>query len=86
MIVSQHDIDLQPANIMISTVNNESNKLPLDTPEFSPVEWLDETAVDVSAPKYLVPTQRRRGQLDSAECSELLVKIGDLGGSRFHFT
>ncbi|KAL2786309.1 kinase-like domain-containing protein [Aspergillus keveii] len=61
--------DLQPANIMISTVNDESNKLPLDTPEFSPVEWLDETAVDDSAPKYLVPTQ------------ELLVKIGDLGGT-----
>jgi serine/threonine-protein kinase SRPK3 len=74
MIVSQHDIDLQPANIMISTVNDESNKLPLDTPEFSTVEWLDETAVDDSAPKYLVPTQ------------ELLVKIGDLGGTRFHFT
>ncbi|GFF70689.1 LOW QUALITY PROTEIN: serine protein kinase [Aspergillus lentulus] len=38
------------------------------------------TIVDDSAPQYLMPTQRPRGQLDDADFSKLCVKICDLGG------
>ncbi|GLA95652.1 hypothetical protein AtubIFM61612_008502 [Aspergillus tubingensis] len=52
----------------------------LQTPEFSPVKWLEGVTVDDSAPKYLIPSQRRRGQLSDADFSTLEVKIEDLGG------
>jgi serine/threonine-protein kinase SRPK3 len=58
---------------MILTADDGCSKISLDSSELSPVEWLDETAVDDSAPKYLVPTQRRRGQFNSTEFSGLLV-------------
>jgi serine/threonine-protein kinase SRPK3 len=51
-------------------------------PEFSPVKWLEGVTEDDSAPKYLVPTQRRRGQLDSRHFSTIEVRIGDLGGGK----
>lgn len=35
---------------------------------------------DNSAPEYLLGSQRRRGLLDGVEPSNLMVKIGDLGG------
>ncbi|KAJ0422517.1 kinase-like domain-containing protein [Aspergillus carlsbadensis] len=73
--------DLQPANIMISLNCDTRGEILLEPSEFSPVQWLDEDAVDDNAPKYLITTQRRRGQLDGAEYSELVVKIGDLGGA-----
>ena len=56
----------------------------LQPPEFSPVKWLEGVTVDDSAPKYLIPSQRRRGQLNDANFSILEVKIGDLGGGRIH--
>jgi serine/threonine-protein kinase SRPK3 len=64
---------------MISTAHRD---ILLEPPEFSLVTWLDEMTMDESAPKYLIPSQRRRGQLDEADCSELVGKIGDLGGGR----
>ncbi|KAF9890044.1 hypothetical protein FE257_006724 [Aspergillus nanangensis] len=72
--------DLQPANIMVSTVGAAPSVTLLEPPEFSPVRWLEGTTVDGSAPNYLIATQRPRGQLDDAHFSDLLVKIGDLGG------
>ncbi|KAL4778592.1 serine protein kinase [Aspergillus varians] len=74
--------DLQPANIMVSTVESARSETLLEPPEFSPVRWLAGTTVDGSAPNCLIATQRRRGQLDGADFSELLVKIGDLGGGK----
>lgn len=76
--------DLQPANIMVSTVEAAHSETLLEPPEFSPVRWLEGRAVDDSAPKHLIATQRRRGQLDGADFSDLLVKIGDLGGGRMY--
>lgn len=67
---------------MVSTVKAALSETSLEPPEFSPVRWLEGRVVDDSAPQYLVPTQRRRGQLDGADISDLLVKIGDLGGGR----
>ena len=54
----------------------------LQPPEFSPVKWLEGTIKDDSPPKYLMPTQRRRGLLDNANWSTLVVSIGGLGGGR----
>lgn len=52
----------------------------LQPPESSPVQWLDGVTPDNSAPEYLMPTQRRRGQLDKTDLSTVEVRIGDLGG------
>ncbi|GKZ64723.1 hypothetical protein AnigIFM60653_000433 [Aspergillus niger] len=52
----------------------------LQPPEFSSVKWREGMSEDNSAPKYLMPTQRRRGQLSKAQFSTLEVRIGDLGG------
>ncbi|KAL4994052.1 kinase-like domain-containing protein [Aspergillus recurvatus] len=71
--------DLQPANILVSRVSSAQVEMPLEPPGFSPVRWLDGIPADNSAPRCLLPTQRRRGQLDGADASELFVKIGDLG-------
>ncbi|KAL1867615.1 hypothetical protein Plec18167_008615 [Paecilomyces lecythidis] len=71
--------DLQPANIRFSLAG--VNELDLDPPEFSPVRWLEGVQADDSAPEYLIPSQRRRGQLDGADPHTLFVKIGDLGGA-----
>lgn len=54
----------------------------LQPPEFSSVKWLKGVTVDDSAPKYLIPSQRRRGQLNDANFSTLEVRIGDLGGGK----
>ncbi|RAK80077.1 serine protein kinase [Aspergillus fijiensis CBS 313.89] len=62
---------LQPANILFSP------------PEFSPVKWLPGVVEDHSAPRYLMPAQRRRGQLDNADFSTIQVRIGDLGGAQY---
>ncbi|KAL3443559.1 serine protein kinase [Aspergillus insuetus] len=70
------------ANVMISTGHDNSCTILLDPPGFSPIQWLEEMTMDNSAPKYLILWQRRRGQLDGADFSELLVKIEDLGGDR----
>ncbi|KAL4733021.1 kinase-like domain-containing protein [Aspergillus similis] len=71
---------LQPANIMFSTVKASHSDILLEPPEISPVRWLEGSTADDSAPKYLIAMQRRRGQLDGADVSELLVKVGNLGG------
>jgi serine/threonine-protein kinase SRPK3 len=52
----------------------------LHPPEFSSVRWLEGVERDNSAPQYLMASQRIRGNLDDAEPSTLLIKIGDLGG------
>lgn len=72
--------DLQPANIMFSLAG--VNELRLDPPELSPVRWLEGVKADDCAPEYLIPSQRRRGQLDGADSCTLLVRIGDLGGDK----
>ncbi|KAL4983803.1 kinase-like domain-containing protein [Aspergillus falconensis] len=72
--------ELQSANIMVSAVGAAPCETLLGPPEFSPVKWLEGTTVDDSAPNYLIATQRPRGQLDDAHISDLLVKVGDLGG------
>lgn len=56
----------------------------LNSPEFSPVRWLEGMKEDDSAPEYLMASQRPRGQLDNADFSTLLVKVGDLGGGMMH--
>ncbi|OJZ87272.1 hypothetical protein ASPFODRAFT_59710 [Aspergillus luchuensis CBS 106.47] len=42
--------------------------------------------VDDSAPEYLVPSQRRRGQLSDAQFSTLEVRIGDFGGGKIRIS
>lgn len=76
--------DLQPANILFSITGTTNMDEFLQAPEFSPVKWLKGVDEDDSAPKYLVPTQRRRGQLDNRHCSTIEVRIGDLGGGKVH--
>ncbi|RJE23790.1 Serine protein kinase [Aspergillus sclerotialis] len=66
---------------MVSTIEDTRSEMLLDPPEFSPVRWLEGTIVDDSAPKYLIPSQRRRGPLDGVDFSKLVVKIGYLGGA-----
>ncbi|ODH45502.1 CMGC/SRPK protein kinase [Paracoccidioides brasiliensis] len=73
--------DLQPANVLFSIVGAAHTEAFLQPPEFSPVRWLEGTNVNDSAPKYLMATQRRRGELDDADHTTILVKIGDLGGA-----
>ena len=68
---------------MISVAETTHHEKFLQPPEFSPVKWLDGVTEDDSAPRYLMPTQRRRGQLDNASFSTLVVRIGDLGGGNF---
>ncbi|KAL1998500.1 hypothetical protein VTN02DRAFT_6055 [Thermoascus thermophilus] len=63
--------DLQPANIMLSVTGTTNIEDFLQPPEFSPVKWLEGTMEDDSAPRYLMPTQRRRGLLDNAHFSTL---------------
>ncbi|KAL4890865.1 serine protein kinase [Aspergillus ambiguus] len=75
--------DLQPANVLVSAAGITNMEELLNPPEFSPVKWLKGMIEDQSAPKYLVPTQRRRGQLDNVHFSTLEVKIGDLGGAQW---
>ncbi|KAK6826708.1 hypothetical protein RU639_004413 [Aspergillus parasiticus] len=74
--------DLQPANMMFSVIGTINIQDFLQPPEFSPVKWLEGTIKGDSPPKYLMPTQRRRGLLDNANWSTLVVSIGDLGGGR----
>lgn len=74
--------DLQPANILFSVAGSQSSQALLQPPEFSPVQWLQGTTADDSAPEYLIASQRRRGQLDDAELDSLNVVIGDLGGGK----
>ncbi|PWY63312.1 serine protein kinase [Aspergillus eucalypticola CBS 122712] len=75
--------DLQPANILFSVAGTTDMEALLQPPEFSPVKWLEGVTEDESAPKYLMPTQRRRGQLSKAHFSTLEVRIGDLGGAQY---
>ncbi|KAL4999226.1 kinase-like protein [Aspergillus recurvatus] len=75
--------DLQPANILFSVAGSMDMEKLLQPPEFNPVKWLQGVTEDNSAPKYLVPTQRRRGQLDGAHFSTIEVSIGDLGGAQY---
>ncbi|KAL4766062.1 kinase-like domain-containing protein [Aspergillus foveolatus] len=63
--------DLQPANILFSISGTTNMEDLLQPPEFGP------------RPEYLVPTQRRRGQLDDWHFSTIEVKIGDLGGAQY---
>ncbi|GCB23852.1 serine/threonine-protein kinase SRPK [Aspergillus awamori] len=72
--------DLQPANILFSVAGTMDMEALLQPPEFSSVKWREGMSEDNSAPKYLMPTQRRRGQLSKAQFSTLEVRIGDLGG------
>ncbi|GAQ37554.1 serine protein kinase [Aspergillus niger] len=78
--------DLQPANILFSVAGGTDMEALLQTPEFSPVKWLEGVTVDDSAPKYLIPSQRRRGQLSDADFSTLEVKIEDLGGGKIRMS
>ncbi|ODH16248.1 CMGC/SRPK protein kinase [Paracoccidioides brasiliensis] len=71
--------DLQPANIMFT---NPYARFSLSEPEFSPVEWLEGVAVDNSAPRYLLPSQRIHATLDQMDVSATEVKIGDFGGEQ----
>ncbi|KLJ08549.1 hypothetical protein EMPG_16024 [Blastomyces silverae] len=73
--------DLQPANIMFSVVGTVDDKPRLQPPEFSPVRWLEGMKIDESAPEYLMVTQRHEGELDNADLTKIMVKIGDLGGA-----
>ncbi|KAB8262249.1 kinase-like domain-containing protein [Aspergillus pseudonomiae] len=75
--------DLQPANMMFSVTGTTNIQDFLQPPEFSPVKWLEGTIKDDSPPKYLMPTQRRRGLLDNANWATLVVSIGDLGGAQW---
>lgn len=76
------NVDLQPANIMFSIPGTAYTENFLQGSQFSPVRWLDGAKADDSAPEYLMVSQRPRGQLDDADFSTLLVKIGDLGGGK----
>ncbi|KAL6229441.1 hypothetical protein BDW75DRAFT_249664 [Aspergillus navahoensis] len=67
-------------NIMVSTVGAAPSKALLGPPEFSPVRWLEGTTVDGSAPHYFDSCAEMSSQLNDAHFSDLLVKIGDLGG------
>ena len=69
---------------MFSIVGTRQIESSLQSPEFSPVKWLQGVEVDDSAPEYLMVSQRRRGYLDGADFSKLIVKIGDLGGGMTH--
>ncbi|KAL7656574.1 hypothetical protein ACMYSQ_005653 [Aspergillus niger] len=75
--------DLQPANMLFSVAGTMDMEALLQPPEFSPVKWREGMSEDNSAPKYLMPTQRRRGQLSKAHFSTLEVRIGDLGGAQY---
>ncbi|GJP87703.1 threonine ammonia-lyase, biosynthetic [Aspergillus niger] len=75
--------DLQPANILFSVAGTMDMEALLQPPEFSSVKWREGMSEDNSAPKYLMPTQRRRGQLSKAHFSTLEVRIGDLGGAQY---
>ncbi|RAH57039.1 serine protein kinase [Aspergillus piperis CBS 112811] len=75
--------DPQPANILFSVAGGTDMEALLQPPEFSPVKWLERINADDSAPKYLVPSQRRRGQLSDAHFSALEVRIGDFGGAQY---
>ena len=54
----------------------------LESPQFSPVRWLEGVKKDDSAPEYLMPSQRRYNQLKNVHHSRLVVRIGDLGGGK----
>lgn len=69
---------------MFSVVGTAQIESSLQPSEFSPVKWLEGIKVDDSAPEYLLVSQRRRGYLDDADFSTLMVKIGDLGGGMMH--
>lgn len=73
-------VDLQPANILFSVDISASSDMPMEQPEFSPVQWLPNVKSDDSAPQYLVTSQRPRGVLDDTDFNKLSVKIGDFGG------
>ncbi|PWY87446.1 serine protein kinase [Aspergillus heteromorphus CBS 117.55] len=73
--------DLQPASILFTVAGLTQNELLLQPPELSTVKWLEGVEADSSAPEYLVASQIRRGELDDADASTLLVRIGDLGGA-----
>ncbi|RAK86723.1 serine protein kinase [Aspergillus costaricaensis CBS 115574] len=75
--------DLQPANILFSVAGGTDREALLQPPEFSPIKWLEGVTVDDSAPEYLMPSQRRRGQLSDAHFSTLEIRIGDLGGAQY---
>ncbi|BCS12688.1 hypothetical protein ALUC_50734A [Aspergillus luchuensis] len=74
---------LQPANILFSMAGGTDMEALLQPPEFSPVKWLGGVTVDDSAPEYLVPSQKRRGQLSDAHFPTLEVRIGDFGGAQY---
>lgn len=69
---------------MLSVVGTRQIESSLQSPEFSPVKWLEGVEVDESAPEYLMVSQRRRGYLDGADFSKLIIKIGDLGRGMMH--
>ena len=75
-------LDLQPGNILLSNVGSSDSEVSLEPAEFSLVKWIDESEMDDSAPKYLIPSQRARGALDELHESSLAIKIGDFGGGR----
>ncbi|GLB20416.1 hypothetical protein AtubIFM61612_010349 [Aspergillus tubingensis] len=70
---------------MLVAVTDSINdtKAFLEPPQFSPVRWLEGVTKDDSAPQYLMPSQRRHNQLKNVQHSNLVVKIGDLGGAQF---
>ncbi|OJJ70243.1 hypothetical protein ASPBRDRAFT_76780 [Aspergillus brasiliensis CBS 101740] len=76
--------DIQPGNIMVSVTDsiNDIDDL-LESPQFSPVRWLEGVTRDDSAPQYLMPSQRRYNSLKDVPYSRLVVKIGGLGGAQW---
>ncbi|CAG8887175.1 unnamed protein product [Penicillium egyptiacum] len=72
-------IDLQAANVLFTLDCDLSSGMMME-PEFSHVNWLPGVAVDNSAPRYLMSSQRPGGMVDNAAFSTLIVKIGDMGG------
>ncbi|KAJ5090328.1 hypothetical protein N7532_009012, partial [Penicillium argentinense] len=75
--------DLQPGNTLFTVDSDLSNESMMEQ-EFIPVKWLPGVEADDSAPRYLMDSRRPYGMLDDAPISDLIVKIGDMGGGLSH--
>lgn len=65
---------------MFTVMGDKACGISLQPPEYTPVEWLEGTEINDSAPRYLIASQRVRRALNNEDSSTLLVKIGDMGG------
>lgn len=78
-----HNPDLQPANILVSKKSENTAVEFLQEPEKSKVIWLEGIERDNPAPDYLLVSQRPWGLLSDITHSELILKLGDLGGGEY---